>query len=94
MGGRIDFAPPGQPGRTWARRPFFRIESTDPRVERVEHLAYLPTYLPTLPYLTLPYPTYLPTLSSKHLPPYPAFKKGLTPKGADGNWSLRWGSGT
>ena len=39
------------------------LKSTDPRVKRVEHLAYLRTYLPYLPtnLSTTCLPTYLPT---------------------------------
>ena len=47
--------------------PIF-FESADPRVDRVEHLAYLPTYLSN--YLPTYLPTYLPLYLPTYLPTY------------------------
>jgi hypothetical protein len=58
----------GGPHHSWllcfgisSERAFIE-EAADPRYERVEHLAYLPTYLPSMLAKYARLPTYLPNI--------------------------------
>ena len=58
--------------KTHHQKNIRNMKSADPRVERVEHLAYLPTYLP-YPSPPTYLPIYLPTYESFFLPNFLPF---------------------